>query len=134
MADHPNQLFGEVLIKLGLVNETQLQEALQLQKSTGQRIGEALLSLGYVTRDQLRGALLESLGLADEGLSVRPRLGELLIGLKYATPDQVDDAIEQQRVDGRKLGEILVEQGACTFKQIYEALSLQNRGAQAKLD
>lgn len=132
MADHGQSLFGEVLLKLGLVNQAQLEEALKLQQVTGQRVGEALLSLSYVTRDQLKGALLESLGLSDELAMGKPRLGELLIGLKYVTQEQVDEAVQQQRRDGRKLGEILVEQGACTFKQIYEALSLQHRGTEAK--
>ncbi|HEY8206073.1 MAG TPA: adenylate/guanylate cyclase domain-containing protein [Myxococcaceae bacterium] len=133
MADHGQSLFGEVLLKLGLVNQAQLEEALKLQSVTNQRVGEALLSLGYVTRDQLKGALLESLGLNDESALGKPRLGELLIGLKYVSQEQVDEAVQQQRRDGRKLGEILVEQGACTFKQIYEALSLQVRGTEAKL-
>src|SRR5262249_32827091 len=109
--------------------QAQLEEALKLQPVTGQRVGEALLSLGYVTRDQLKGALLESLGLSDETAMGRPKLGELLIGLKYVSAEQVDLAVEQQRIDG----EILVEQGACTFKQIYEALSLQIRGSDSKL-
>ena len=134
MADHgQSHLFGEVLLKLGLVNQAQLDEALKLQPITGQRVGEALLSLGYVTRDQLKGALLESLGLSDETALGKPRLGELLLGLKYISQEQLDDAMEQQRNDGRKLGEILVEQGACTFKQIYEALSLQTRGTDNKM-
>src|SRR5256885_16050748 len=114
MADHGQILFGEVLLKLGLVNEAQLQEALKLQPLTGQRVGEALLSLGYVTREQLKGALLESLGLSDAPALDRPRLGELLIGLKYVSPEQVTQALERQRNDGRKLGEILVELGHST--------------------
>src|SRR5207244_12726728 len=124
MADHGQILFGEVLLKLGLVNEAQLQEALKLQPVTGQRVGEALLTLGYVTRDQLKGALLESLGLSDETAPGKPRLGELLVGLKYASDEQVDEAVGQQRKDGRKLGEMLVEQGASAVSQIQRPRAL----------
>ncbi|WNZ62187.1 adenylate/guanylate cyclase domain-containing protein [Myxococcus sp. MxC21-1] len=49
------------------------------------------------------------------------------MGLKYVTLAQLDEALARQRRDGRKLGEILVELGHCTYKQIYEALGLQNR-------
>jgi len=124
-----NPLFGELLVKLGLVTPLQLQEALSLQALTSQRVGEALISLGYVTRGQLQTALLSSLGLTEATGSERPPLGELLVGLKHVTHEQVEEALERQKRDGRRLGELLVERGACTYKQIYEALSLQTQGA-----
>jgi adenylate cyclase len=127
-------LFGDVLLRLGLVTRPQLEEALSRQTVTGQRVGEALVSLGYVTRAQLQSALLESLGLSDPMVLERPRLGELLMGLKYVTAEQVDEAVERQLQDGRRLGEILVELGYCTYKQIYEALALQQRGDQGPVE
>lgn len=124
-ADNP--LFGELLLKLGVVTPGQVQEALALQALTGQRVGEALISLGYVTREQIQDALGEALGLSQPGPNTQPPLGELLVGLKYLTLQQLEDALTYQRRDGRKLGEVLVELGYCTYKQIYEALSLQGR-------
>ncbi|WP_141607767.1 MULTISPECIES: adenylate/guanylate cyclase domain-containing protein [unclassified Myxococcus] len=120
-------LFGDLLLKLGIVSPSQVQEALALQALTGQRVGEALISLGYVTREQIQDALGEALGLHQDKSPLQPALGELLVGLKYVTLAQLDEALARQRRDGRKLGEILVELGHCTYKQIYEALGLQNR-------
>jgi adenylate cyclase len=120
-------LFGEMLMKLGLVTPHQVQEALALQALTGQRVGEALISLGYVTRDQLQSALSEALGLAQVTPLHRPPLGELLVGLKHISAEQLDTALARQKRDGRKLGEILVEQGLCTYRQVYEGLALQQR-------
>lgn len=125
-------LFGELLIKLGLVTRLQLQEALALQELTRQRVGEALVSLGYVTREQLQTAILESLGVASTSSLDRPRLGELLVRLKYINQDQLDEALARQQRDGRKLGEILVELEYCDYKQLYEALGLQQLGGQSK--
>lgn len=122
-----NPLFGELLLKLGVVTPGQVQEALALQALTGQRVGEALISLGYVTREQIQDALGEALGLTQAGHSAQPPLGELLVGLKHLTLQQLEEALAVQRRDGRKLGEILVERGYCSYKQIYEALSLQGR-------
>ncbi len=122
-----NPLFGELLLKLGIVTPGQVQEALALQALTGQRVGEALISLGYVTREQIQDALGEALGLTQQGQTPQPPMGELLVGLKYLTLQQLEDALTYQRRDGRKLGEILVDLGYCTYKQIYEALSLQGR-------
>jgi len=124
-------LFGELLLKLGLVTFNQIQEALALQSLNGQRLGEALISLGYVTRAQIQDALGEALGLhqPSPGLNtpVQPPLGELLVNLKYLTLTQLDEALALQRRTGRKLGEILVEHGYCTYKQLYEGLGLQGR-------
>lgn len=118
-------LFGELLIRLGLVQPQQLEEALALQSLTGQRVGEALISLGYVRRDQLRGALMEALGLSGQDGVERPRLGELLVKLKHVTQAQVDEALARQAQDGRRIGEVLVDLGHCSFKHVYEALGLQ---------
>ncbi|WP_434384806.1 response regulator [Melittangium boletus] len=124
-------LFGELLLKLGIVTPNQIEEALALQSLNGQRLGEALISLGYVTREQIQAALGEALGLNAPPpgvVPVQPPLGEVLVGLKYLTVAQLDEALAlQRRSAGRKLGEILVEQGYCTYKQLYEGLALQGR-------
>ena len=119
-------LFGDLLIRLGLVTEGQVQEALALQQLSGQRVGEALISLGYVRREQLQTALSEALGLGRHDVD-RPLLGEVLVGLKYVTPEKLEEVLRRQKADGRRLGEILVELKVCTHKQIYEALGLQQR-------
>lgn len=127
-ADSP--LFGELLLKLGLVSANQINEALALQSRNGQRLGEALVSLGYVTRQQIQDALGEALGLnhsAQNAEPVQPKLGDVLVGLKYITVAQMDEALVRQRGSGRKFGEILVELGYCTYKQLYEGLALQGR-------
>lgn len=121
--------FGDLLIELGLVTETQVQEALALQSLTGHRVGEALISLGYVTRPQLQRALSVALGEGRRVALARPPLGEILVGLKYLTTEKLEDALVFQRRDGRKLGEILVAQSTCTHQQVYEALGLQERMA-----
>ena len=129
-ADSP--LFGELLLKLGIVTRNQIEEALALQALNGQRLGEALISLGYVTREQIQEALGEALGLhqpsaGSASVQGQPPLGELLIGLKYLTEPQLDEALVLQRRSGRKLGEILVQNGYCSYKQLYEGLALQGR-------
>jgi adenylate cyclase len=114
---------------MGLVNESQVQEALALQQLTGNRLGEALLSLGYLTRPQLQRALSEALSDGSRVPLERPPLGEILVGLRYLEPKQLETALEMQRRAGRRLGELLVEQKTITHEQLYEALSLQERMA-----
>ncbi|MBX7102321.1 MAG: response regulator [Myxococcaceae bacterium] len=123
--------FGALLVELGLVTSAQVEEGLALQELTGHRLGEALLSLGYLTRGQLQRSLAEALRRGAEIPLDKPPLGEILIGLKYLDPRTLDTVLEKQLVDGRRLGELLVEAGAVTEQQVYEALGLQQRMAAA---
>ncbi|MCM8811819.1 MAG: Flp pilus assembly complex ATPase component TadA [Candidatus Omnitrophica bacterium] len=52
-----------MLVKEKLINESQLREAVNLQKTTGKRLGEALVNLRYVTENQLAEILGRQLGL-----------------------------------------------------------------------
>jgi type IV pilus assembly protein PilB len=47
------RLLGQLLVKARLINEKQLEEALQLQKEDGQRLGSALLKLDAVNEENL---------------------------------------------------------------------------------
>ena len=55
----------------------------------------------------------------------RKRLGELLCEKSYLDPGNLAVALEQQQVQHRKLGLILVELGYITEPQLQEALALQ---------
>ena len=123
----PVRRFGDFLIEQGLVTEGQVQEALALQPLTGTRVGEALLSLGYLTRGQLQRALSQAVQKGDAVVLDRPPLGEILIGLRYLEERQVETGLASQQKTGKRLGEVLVEQGAINHKQLYEALGLQQR-------
>ncbi len=123
----PLRRFGDFLIQLGLVTEGQVQEALALQPLTGSRVGESLLSLGYLTRGQLQRALSLAVQKGDAVVLDRPPLGEILVGLRYVEEAHVASGLAAQQKTGRRLGEVLVEQGAINHKQLYEALGLQQR-------
>ena len=43
---------GELLLKAQLVNQQQLNKALEEQKTTGGKLGEILQRLGFVTEDE----------------------------------------------------------------------------------
>ncbi|HVT57637.1 MAG TPA: type IV-A pilus assembly ATPase PilB [Thermoanaerobaculia bacterium] len=55
--------FGELLLKVGRINQQQLQEALAHQKEQGGRLGSVLLKLGYLTERQLVEALSMHFGV-----------------------------------------------------------------------
>jgi type IV pilus assembly protein PilB len=54
---------GEVLIEAGLINEFQLNSALNHQKSWGGRVGRILIDNRFITEDQLTNTLSQHLGV-----------------------------------------------------------------------
>jgi hypothetical protein len=81
------------------------------------KLGEVMVSRGYVTKEQLKEALSEQ----------RLRLGEVLIKAGLITTEQLEHALDYQKVEKKKLGEILRELGYSTDEKIIWALRKMNR-------
>ncbi len=79
------KLLGQILKDMKLVNEGQIQEALQGQKKEGGQIGQILVKLGYIDNSQLMLALGRQSGLEVVDLSA--------ISLDPAAIEKVDEAI-----------------------------------------
>jgi MSHA biogenesis protein MshE len=62
---------GEVLISRALISETQLQQALAMQKSTGRKLGRALVDLKLVTEAQIGAVVADQMGLEFVDLAQR---------------------------------------------------------------
>jgi len=58
-------LFGQLLIRMGVVSVDQLDEALSEQKKTGKRVGQILLHKRYIGRADLTKALSIQLGISN---------------------------------------------------------------------
>ena len=56
-------LLGEILIKKGLITESQLKEALEIQESTREFLGSILLRKNFIKEEDLLKALSEQLGI-----------------------------------------------------------------------
>ncbi|ENM8382429.1 GspE/PulE family protein [Vibrio alginolyticus] len=54
---------GNLLVEEGIVSEEQIQQALNAQRSTGQKLGDALIDLGFITEKQMLDFLSQQLGL-----------------------------------------------------------------------
>lgn len=62
MTAQPKRL-GELLVEAGLINATQLQEALRYQRMMGGRTGGAMVALGYITEEVLMDFLAHKTGV-----------------------------------------------------------------------
>jgi len=57
-----NKQLGELLIERGIINDQQLEKALNLQKEKGGLIGELLVELGFVKEEDIAQALTAQYG------------------------------------------------------------------------
>lgn len=60
---------GELFIEQGLITQTQLNDALQEQKLTGEKLGEILIKKGLVSPEELERCLTKQRGIAQFDLS-----------------------------------------------------------------
>ena len=54
---------GDLLKTAGLINEEQLQKALEIQKTTRQRLGTVLIDSGIITEQDFIDAMSQQLGI-----------------------------------------------------------------------
>ncbi len=111
--------FGEMLVRIGLITDAQLAEALRDQQSRPAYVplGRILVERRLVTKGQL-DLLLHNAGK-------RPRLGELLVSNGAITAAQLAHALERQRALALPLGQVLLKLGYVTEQAMRQALALQ---------
>ena len=80
------ELFGESLIRRGVISKKQLDEAIHKKETTmsNRKLGEILVRLGYISREHITDTLAEQLGI------VRVNLSEVEI------PDAVIESVDRE--------------------------------------
>ena len=68
MAQEKRKILGQILKEMKCVTESQVQEALAIQKQRGGVIGEIPVSLGYVTEADVRRARCKQAGMQEVDL------------------------------------------------------------------
>lgn len=81
------------------------------------KMGKLLLKEGYVSKDELEEALEEQ----------KLRIGEVLVLSGRLSEKQLHESLERQKHMSRKLGEVLLELGFSTQKDIDWALHIMER-------
>lgn len=128
------RLIGTLFVERGLVSETQIQLALEVQQETGQQLGEILIERFGVARGEIAQVIAEQ--WQDQGKPAGPeleaalseswrRLGEIFVMRGFVTQEQLDQALSRQRKTGERLGEALVALGAISKFHLAGALAEQ---------
>ncbi len=93
---------GDLLVEEGIIDESQLDKALQAQKSTGQKLGAALIELGFLSEQQMLSFLSQQLNVP-------------LIDLSRAKVD-IDAVALLSEVHARRLRALVVDRNANTLR------------------
>ena len=128
-----NRLIGALFVERGLVSQSQLVVALELQQETGQQLGQILVERFGVERTELAKVVAEHwarMGEAKEDASTRAseswrQLGDILVSRGFVSREQLVQALERQRLTGERLGEALVGQGVISKFELAGALAEQ---------
>ena len=73
--------FGEILIEARVVDEHQLQRALEKQKGTGRRLGQVLEEMGVVTERDIAAALARQFGIKTVSNIAKAKFSDELLSL-----------------------------------------------------
>lgn len=125
------RLLGQVLLDGEFILQQDLEKALAEQNHTNELLGEVLVRMGVVDPVEVCAAVSIQSDLAslDDAVKVaagvRQCLGDLLLKAKRITREHLDDALEEQRQTGEKLGGLFVRRGLLTEKELDAVLTFQ---------
>ena len=118
--DKPSkQKIGTLLLSEGFISENQLREAVAIQngKNNYTPLGEVLVEMKYISKLELKDILKK--------YQKKLYLGELLVNMGLLSHEEVKQALEAQKIEGKKLGKILIERGYLTESCLINTLSTQ---------
>src|SRR6187431_1261130 len=116
----PSRLIGALFVERGLLSESQIRVALEIQRETGQQLGQILVERFGVSRHELASVVAEQWAeFGRSGADIDPatneswrRLGDIFVERGFVTPEQLEHALARQRETGERVGEALVAQGS----------------------
>jgi hypothetical protein len=110
---------GELLIRDGLITDTQLEDALRLQAASPSYvpIGHILVAHKFISRKTLTMTLRRYRKSA--------RLGEVLLKAGQITAEQLEEGLELQRGTPLRIGQMLVRLGRVRETTMRDALCMQ---------
>jgi hypothetical protein len=128
------KLLGELLIQARRITPEQLELALSKQLASNEKLGEVLVRLGLISEGELDAVLAFQRHQGREVAgSEQFRLGQILVATDHITPEQLEDALVKQKISRKKIGEVLVEAGYAESHHIQFGLNLQRKLVTAAL-
>lgn len=133
-ADTVKQRLGDILRKSKRLSSRELGVAVTEQKRTNEKLGEVLVRMGMVDELELSAMLAwqDDFNNADP-MAVRLLLGEILIASKKLSRKQLVEALEGQKMTKKQIGQVLIDAGFVNKFDIRNALKIQAKMVAAGL-
>lgn len=125
-----SQPIGSHLLEAGLLTSEQLETALAEQEiATSVRLGEVLKNQGLVKERTIQFVLdrVNSDSANGQDLEAYAQLGSHLVEAGLVTQAQVEQALQEQKISNKRLGEILVSHGWVTPKTVEYIMKYVSR-------
>jgi type IV pilus assembly protein PilB len=116
---------GDDLVKQEIITREELEEARKREQATGVPWHRYLLQMGTITFGAVEDALRFEFHSKSD-LAESESLGRTLVELGEITEIQLQDALTEQKRNGRLLGKILERSGLVTHDSITKALAKQH--------
>ncbi|MDH5718678.1 MAG: hypothetical protein OEZ22_13720 [Spirochaetia bacterium] len=118
---------GEILIKNNAISDKELDQALEKQKITGEKLGKILVDFGFIEHMSLVKYLLQS--------EIKPTMGEILLAMGIINDSQLEKALQIQKNEShKKIGQIFIELEYITKGMLAQILTIQSKAAISKLN
>jgi hypothetical protein len=119
-------MLGDLLVQAGHLPGDKLEQALAEQKRSGGKLGEILVRMGLLNERQLITVLDYQQNQAEGKNSPGPlKLGEIMLSSGYISRQQLDEALHWQTFSKKKLGEVLVDGGFAQPHHVKHGVRLQ---------
>lgn len=108
---------GRLLLEQGIISQTELENALKKQRRSYKKLGDVLSEIGAISPQRLNEA--------NEKYSaeLHGRFGAFLVQHGFITLEQLNEALDRQQRNMRRLGDILLEQGLITVEVLERHLA-----------
>jgi len=110
---------GQILVDHGYITEKELAEALLIQKESAdyRPVGQICIDLKYISGIDLTKVLRK--------YRKHMYLGELLVNMGIINGEQLEQVLQKQKEEKKRIGELLIELGFLTENQLTKSLSMQ---------
>ncbi len=132
-AEDRSRRVGDLFVEKGLITKEQLDEALRMQKETGERLGEIVVGAFGVPRLELASVLAEQwaandLSRAGDERAAQPEPPSTSVATSHEAPSLAPRPDEP--LLRRPIGEIFVERGFISDEQLQAAVEMQRKTGQ----
>lgn len=119
MPNEDTPRIGDLMVSEGLIRPEQLQSAIAEQQKRAEYhpLGQICLELSFLSRRELNELLQKH--------QKKLFLGELLMNMGLLTRAELEHMLQLQKVDQRRLGDLLIAHSVITAQQLVKALSIQ---------